>query len=284
MKKETSLLPDHSVSVALSKCRVEGNVLFLPEEQLDRNVYLKLKKALEDNHGKYQRGGYFTFDFEAEWIWRYLMHHPTYSMKKEHQYFPTPEEVAIDLLNTMLGIMHEPIDILEPSAGRGALIKALEDFGYEHDGGVDFCEINPVWRRELVDMGHNPVGTDFIEYAKTTTRRYDLIVANPPFSKKQDAKHILHMFRLLKPNGVLVSMASSAVKFRSDKEYKLLREMVEENGTMRETPKGSFRSSGTMVDTVMIGYDNEVVSRLWHEDFSARVDHVLGIDKQQKMF
>jgi 16S rRNA G1207 methylase RsmC len=35
---------------------------------------------------------------------------------------------------------------------------------------------------------------DFLDYSMDT---FDKIVANPPFSKSQDVKHILHMYELL---------------------------------------------------------------------------------------
>jgi 16S rRNA G1207 methylase RsmC len=35
---------------------------------------------------------------------------------------------------------------------------------------------------------------DFLDYNDET---FDKIIANPPFSKSQDVKHILHMYELL---------------------------------------------------------------------------------------
>lgn len=45
------------------------------------------------------------------------------------------------------------------------------------------------------------------------------IIANPPFSKSQDVKHILHMARNLTVGGRLVSIASASIKTREGKLY-----------------------------------------------------------------
>ena len=80
-------------------------------------------------------------------------------------------------------------------------------------------------------------------------RKFDAIVMNPPFSKSQDAKHILHAYSLLSPGGKLVSAASSAVKNREGAAYAKLRSL---SPKFLELPAGSFREFGTMVNTVVV--------------------------------
>ena len=45
----------------LQKCTIEGNIVKLPNVQLDRNEYLEVKKALELIGGKWKGGKVFGF-------------------------------------------------------------------------------------------------------------------------------------------------------------------------------------------------------------------------------
>lgn len=241
----------------LKACTVVGNEIILPDIQFDKDTYKELKKMLTGNHGKYSRGK-FIFQFPAQDVVDLLMDDPKFSMKKNLQAFFTPEEAAIDLFNTNLPCSFYNIDILEPSAGQGALIEGYKSFAPGGEHLFDFCELNPIWRNELIEKGYNCVGSDFLKFSKTTDKRYDYIIANPPFAKKQDVIHILHMIPLLKEHGGLVSFASSMITEKKGKEYDLLR-LALTNGSARKSQPGAFRKSGTNVDTVMIGVDRDMI-------------------------
>ena len=87
--------------------------------------------------------------------------------------------------------------ILEPSAGRGAIVKGILD-RYSSDVDIDMCE--------LLDLNYNYLKDNFIEQNSNTSlhllqekdflklpieKKYHRIIANPPFNKNQDIKHIL---------------------------------------------------------------------------------------------
>jgi 16S rRNA G1207 methylase RsmC len=55
-------------------------------------------------------------------------------------------------------------------------------------------ELNQENCEKLVEQNYEVIKTDFLLYNSKT---FDKIVANPPFSKSQDVKHILHMYELL---------------------------------------------------------------------------------------
>jgi 16S rRNA G1207 methylase RsmC len=48
---------------------------------------------------------------------------------------------------------------------------------------------------------------------------------NPPFSKSQDVKHILHAYSMLAEGGILISVASSSITTRSGSLYDELRSL-----------------------------------------------------------
>ena len=82
---------------------------------------------------------------------------------------------------------------------------------------------------------------------------YDRIVANPPFLRQLDIKHIQHALHFLKPDGLLTSVMSASVSYRSNKLTTEFRELIAaRNGSIEELPDGSFKESGTLARTVIV--------------------------------
>lgn len=80
---------------------------------------------------------------------------------------------------------------------------------------------------------------------------YDVIVMNPPFCKGQDARHILKALSLARKT--VVAIGGSGILYRTDKVYTELRETVKRfGGTIEPLPEGSFKESGTAVNTCLI--------------------------------
>ena len=89
-----------------------------------------------------------------------------------------------------------------------------------------------------------------------TSQTFDRVCMNPPFEKRQDVKHVLKAFSMLKPGGKLVSIMSAGVTFREDKMGKEFRDFVKShNGRIIDLPEGSFKESGTGVNTVIVVMD-----------------------------
>lgn len=112
------------------KCTVNDNVLHLPTEQLDRQIYDEVKKQLEAVGGKWKSGKTQGFVFsdttDANDVLRQLLSGKDYLQeKKDFQFFATPKAVA-DEVAQHLGRIKDNAKILEPSAGQGALIKAVQ--------------------------------------------------------------------------------------------------------------------------------------------------------------
>jgi len=82
----------------LTECRAEGNVVYLPERQLDRQTYLAVNKALECIGGKWnrkQKGHVFSHGNPAEMLESLILTGDVVDLKKEFQFFPTPRPVAL---------------------------------------------------------------------------------------------------------------------------------------------------------------------------------------------
>jgi type I restriction-modification system DNA methylase subunit len=76
---------------------------------------------------------------------------------------------------------------------------------------------------------------------------------NPPFRNQSDIDLVLHAYSMLARNGRLVAIMSGGVMFRNNAKTTAFRELVHScGGTITENPPGSFKESGTSVNTVMV--------------------------------
>lgn len=235
----------------LAKCIISGNVISLPFERLQN--YDQVRRALLNAGAMYKRNT-FIFPNDAQPYIDRLMGGESVNIKKEFQFFATPDKLADELVRLAeISVGH---DVLEPSAGQGAIIEAV----HRVDAiCVDYCEIMDVncevLAKKVVDgMNANCVGYDFLKF--NVPVKWDRIVANPPFSKNQDIDHIRQMYHYLKAGGRIVTIASKhwqQSKNRKETEFKNW--LKEVNAEIQEIPRGAFEESGTMISSVIIIID-----------------------------
>ncbi len=240
----------------LKQCSVNGNIVKLPNGQLDRKLYAEVKHSLELIGGKWKGGKTYGFVFQEDpaELLEQIANGEKRNLKKEYQFFATPSELAARMVEMAeLGETegHGYGDILEPSAGQGAIVKAIHD---ATDGAVtvNCYELMDINRSILEKMeGVKLIGDDFMKAASVV--QYDRIIANPPFSKNQDIDHIRLMYNLLKPGGVMVSLSSPSWTFGSIKKQVEFREWIESiDAYAEEIPEETFKESGTSIRTVLI--------------------------------
>lgn len=221
---------------------VDGNVLKLPDEQLPRDLYGKVAKALELSGGKWNRSkqGFLFASDPRPALGLALQTGVVKDKKKTRQAFYTPDEVAAEvvLLADVSGRT-----VLEPSAGDGSLVKQCLFYGAE---SVHCVELEPSCKDSLlrlskpkqrvtVDIG------DFMEFQSSI--RYARVVMNPPFTKGQYHKHIRKALSFLNPGGYLFAIVP-------DNGCKYIEEMGAE--TLRRFTNKEFKESGTDVSTRLI--------------------------------
>jgi len=236
------------VQKVLSKCTIEGNVVKLPDGQLDRSLYLEVNKALAGIGGKWKGGKVFGFVFlndPTELLAR-ISGGEKLNLKKEFQFFATPTKLA-DKLVAYAEI--KPSDtILEPSAGQGAIIKAINKIT---DTVPDCYELMDNNRDILLQtrFSFNLIGKDFLK----NKAKYDKIIANPPFTKNQDITHVYKMYESLNKGGTLVSVMSCHWRTASTKKCVEFRTWLEEvDATGLDELAGTFKESGTNVASIVI--------------------------------
>ena len=234
----------NDVANVLANSRIDGDKLFLPEGQLDRKLYVAVNKVLENIKGKCNRKekAHVFSTTHADIVEEILLTGEYVDEKKEFQFFETPTSLAEHLVD--LADIQPDESILEPSAGQARIASML--------GDCDCVELNQDNRNYLKSMGYNIVGEDFMKIGDEL--RYDVIVANPPFSKQQDIDHVNKMIDLV--NRRVVSVMSASVMYRDNKKTVSFRERIENlGGTIEMLPSNTFAESGTNVSTCVVVVD-----------------------------
>lgn len=239
-----------SVEEILRHCTLEDNVLKLPQVQFNKKSYAEAKKWIEEAGGSWQGGKVqgFTFPFNADRVFSILHEGKRCNLQQDFQFFATPPEVA-DWLVMLAGGVHEDEKVLEPSAGTGSIIDAIHRSC--PDVIVDCYELMPENKEILAKKDNIRILGD--DFTKCDIAQYDKIIANPPFSKNQDIRHVRRMYECLNPGGVLAAITGPHWEFGSESECNDFRQWLEDNGGKKfEIEEGTFKESGTGTKTIAI--------------------------------
>ncbi len=168
------------------------------------------------------------------------------------QLFPTPDSVAAQLIDG-LGVRNGD-RVLEPSAGTGAILKALFRATRHlalHD--VVAVEINHQLAAALEATWNADVkAADFLTlFRDDLGGRFNRIAANPPFANGADIAHVLHAIHLLAPGGRLRAIVGAGPKER----HAFVNLLAPRGARWEDLPEGSFVESGTNVRAAIITYD-----------------------------
>jgi hypothetical protein len=252
----------------LDQCKIEGNVVYLPDVQLERSLYMEVNKALQGIGGKWNRKEQgFVFPSDPAVLLGRVQEGEKINLKKDFQFFRTPDELADQLVE--LAELPDNCDssdfwILEPSAGDGAIIKAIHR---EHGPiTIDACELMEQNRAILsvikgVRLHMEP---DFFKlnilsedlFTESLSFSYDRIIANPPFTNNQDIDHVYKMWDCLRPGGRIVSVMSNHWRISENKkELTFKRWLISKHADVKDIPEGTFKESGTNIATCIVIID-----------------------------
>lgn len=229
--------------------KFEGNKAFINTDEgpLNRKLYMKVDEVLKALGGKWTtKVKAHVFSEDAQPLVEAAVLTGSYAKAGDMGWFPTPEPIVKKLIE--LADLKNGMAVLEPSAGEGAIAYPVEAIVGPK---VTVIELDPKRKEKLADHFHTITG-NFLEWPVNSI--YDRVVMNPPFAPAQaDIDHVMHAFNFLKPGGRLVSVMASSVKFRDNKKAVDFRNFIEENdGEIIDLPEGSFKISGTGVNTVIV--------------------------------
>lgn len=234
----------------LGSMDVDGKLAMITAGQLSRSLYLEVNECLMALGGKWNRrlGGH-VFDADPrDALDQVVLTGGTFTNRKQDSgFFPSTQEV-VDRVVAAADI-RSGLRVLEPSAGRGAIVRGVLALGLDVD--LTVIELMPENCRALaaIDGVEEVIETDFLLYVE---RPFDRIVMNPPFARQADVDHVMHAYELLAFGGRLVSVMAAGVAFRRNRKTELLRALIDEHGEVEELPEHAFRESGTDVRTVLV--------------------------------
>jgi hypothetical protein len=166
--------------------------------------------------------------------------------RASHGYVPTPPVLA-ELLTgypyAMISSLPDGADVLEPSAGEGALTVAIRDaHRYVRVTAIECDEARAAAHTTRTDVEGDPVAVHVTTFEQWTAdnpdARFDAAVMNPPFSRPGAPRlwidHILSAYALLRPGGRLAAVVPSnmtdAGYVPPTKKGQQLRDLVDAHG------------------------------------------------------
>lgn len=165
-------------------------------------------------------------------------------------FYPTPETIANKMLE---GIDFTFIQtVLEPSAGKGDLIAAVQakndsnKYSYNHHSiDIDAVEIDPNLRVLLKGNEIRVVHDNFL--TMHTSKHYDLIIMNPPFNEGD--KHLLKALEMQQNGGRVVCLlnAETIRNPYSNTRKDLVRKLKEYDASIEYVPN-AFRDAERKTD------------------------------------
>ena len=239
----------------LSTVEIEGTNVKITG-QLDRKLYLLVNEVLDRIGGKWNRKAKaHVFSEDPTDKLNAVIECGVLEPKVKTGYFPTPPALVARMIE--LAELDRKHMILEPSAGQGHISDAICKTLNIHTNEITVCETLQKNIEILENKGYRVNPYDFFKLETpclVNNTKFDRILMNPPFEAQADIVHVTTAFSLLADGGVLAAIMSSGVMFRENKKTIMFREnILNKYGVLVEdNPEGSFKESGTMVNTVMV--------------------------------
>ncbi|WP_280424787.1 class I SAM-dependent methyltransferase [Nocardia carnea] len=245
----------------LAEARTQGNKLFL-SKQLTTSDYKKVNRVIETMGGKWNRReqAHVFQDDPAEIIAAALASGTTPNTVRKvlEAYFATPHWLARHIVAgeySDIADLEAGAHVLEPSAGDGALVRAI----LETNPNVHVTAVEPEPER-AAEIGHDPrvtvVVSSFEQFSGTAPRQFAAVAMNPPFALPHRPTvwmdHLYAAWDLLADGGQLLAVGPGNYTFRREHYYRRMREFITEHGGYKELPARAFATSGTDVDTVLL--------------------------------
>jgi len=172
--------------------------------QPDKHVLAEVRNVLKSIGGIESTEGWWQFDYNPNEIIDDIVTSGCIPDQKAHQFYPTPESVAIAAIE--MAQIGDEDKCLEPSAGQGGLAD------YMPKDRTRCVEISKLHCDILAAKGFDVVQADFIEWATKTADRFDVAVLNPPFSDGRALLHTQTAATLVKSGGRLVAILPASFK------------------------------------------------------------------------
>lgn len=231
----------------------------------------------------------------------------------DFQQFYTNYSLAKYIIDkTNLDSVKDKVEILEPTAGEGYLIKPIFDMKIDYN--LDMVELDKKNRDKLEEISKSSMGNikllnnpNFLLF--TPSKRYDYIFMNPPFHIKKstnaiikadiwDFEFVKRAFSMLKDGGQLVAITSKHFLLSSDEKSKKFRDWLTNDNILNvkidERPDEQFENENRKIKiSVAIIHiikkssimDNDILNEKFYniealnEAGNDIVDNIITLDK-----
>lgn len=221
--------------------------------QLDPDLWKSVAKVLTTLGGVYKPNrSAFAFTFDPRPTIQQIGRTGRYiNPVSDEGYVPTPAVLAEELTThpySDLGRMPAGSRVLEPSAGDGALVRAILDA----NDTIEVVALEPNVQRfpHLPHEGQHDgrvtaIRTTFEEYAATHAgERFDGVVMNPPFAVPGQPTlwidHVMLAWNMLEPGGRLVAVTYGNLAHGTSKKITDMRQLASDFGGWRKLPPDTF--------------------------------------------
>lgn len=177
-------------------------------------------------------------------------------------FYPTPSALAARMFAKIKN--HNPRMILEPSAGKGDLVKAYKETQGHYSHGEVFCiEVDPVLQATLRGSGHKVIDGDFLNFSGPD--KFDLIIANPPFDNGD--LHLLKAIDIMYRGEIIFLLNAETIRNPHTNTRKLLARKLDEMGASIEFISNAFvsaeRQTGVEIALIHIQIAREIEADLF---------------------
>lgn len=159
-----------------------------------------------------------------------------------YQLFQTPADLAARLVAVL--DLQPGARILEPSAGLGRILDALQPFEPAEVVAIDNAHelTGEIFRQERERI--TILQRDFLTVTPEETGLFDAVAMNPPFHLRADIRHIEHARKFLKPGGRLVALCMAGPHRVARLKTHALQWI--------ELKPGAFKESGTNIAAILL--------------------------------
>lgn len=232
----------------------EGGTFHLPDGQLERPLYEATDKVLRALGGEWdrkKRGHHFAAD-KRQALEDALTSGVAVDQKRTMEQFFTPPGVARQLTDLM-GLPRADVrHVLEPSAGAGAIVQALNEIATPLITAIEIDRaLHDSHLAALTSPGHRLICGDFLSWEPPASLPpIDAVAMNPPFGNRADIGHVTRALHFLRPGGVLGAIMSPHWTFATSSLAQAFRGLLNDHShDWTPLPEGSFRESGTDVNS-----------------------------------
>jgi len=178
--------------------------------------------------------------------------------------WPTPPLLASKMISRIKkfeGTYKHDLNILEPSAGKGDLIEALNaDSRYNNNRyeKISAIEIDPDLRATLLGKNIKVIDSDFLTFAGQD--KFDLIIMNPPF--RDGDKHLLKAIDIMYRGQIICLLNAETLRNPHTNTRKMLVDKLSELDAEIEYIAGGFRDAERRTDVEVALIDIKIHRKL----------------------